>query len=428
MTQPASFQIRFGNKDDAFRALLLCTIFFNFVCGSLFMLLVNSLIQVVFAFGVLIAYRKHQLNLLAGFRQAYPIAFYLLIAWLCWTFLSLGRVLLFDNELKSQIALAIIRQFYFVTAICFVIALIKYMRITGMQYSVLFNTMAAGLLATLAYLLVSFHFGPTPQSKFWFLGLPLAGHIRVISSVGGPVMLICAVYLLMYRSINTPRAFATISVLIAGWSAIFWTGGRTGMSAAILATLILVIFSGVFQRRTIKRVPALVFCIVCGFFIADQLSVFSWNGLGRTVDTIKAVSEAPESIAAQSTGRAYMWEVSLNAAMAHPVFGLGPSGYVFIPERPFGTDPHNFLIQFLVEWGFPGTILIITLMLHALVHGVRQLPTAFRENDLTYISGAAIVLVLSLYGITGSSYFHLQPLLYLLIGYSIFPYSRPTAS
>ncbi|CAA0102130.1 Uncharacterised protein [BD1-7 clade bacterium] len=425
MTQPASFQIRFGDKDDAFRALLLCTIFFNFVCGSLFMLLVNSLIQVVFAFGVLIAYRKHQLNLLAGFKQTYPIAFYLLIGWLSWTFLSLCRVLIFDNELKSQIALAIIRQFYFVTAICFVFALIKYMRITGMQYRVLFNTMAAGLIATLTYLILSFHFGPTPQSKFWFLGLPLTGHIRVISSVGGPVMLIGAVYLLMYRNLSTAKALATMSVLIAGWSAIFWTGGRTGMSAAILATLVLMVCSIVFQRHTIKRVPALVFCIICGFFIADQLSVFSWNGLGRTVNTIKAVSEAPESIAAQSTGRAHMWEVSLKAAIDNPIFGLGPSGYVFIPERPFGTDPHNFLIQFLVEWGFPGTLMIIALMLHALIHGLRQLPAAFKTYDLTYISGASVVLVLSLYGITGSSYFHLQPLLYLLIGYSIFPYSRP---
>lgn len=429
-THPTHTGLRFGGKDDAFKALLLCMLFFNYICGILPMLATNGLFEIIFTTGVLIAYRTQKLNLLGQFKQQFPLAYWLFISWLVWTFLAFFRVILFENELLSQVGMAVIRQLYLVVQIAFIFAVVKLIRLTSLTYQMLFNAMIFGLIFTLGYLLLSFHFGPEPVSENWFNYMPLLGHIRVISCVGGPVCVITLVYILLKEHpspLFKPLMFVWLTVL---WSAMFWTGGRTGISAALVSSLVVLVASAVFHRQTLIKLPIILACLIGAYFIADAMAVFSWNGLGRTLHTLQSVSSEPASIASQSTGRSFMWTVSLHAMLQHPLLGLGPGGYLFIPEKPFGTDPHNFVIQFLVEWGFVGAGLLLALMLTAVIHGFKQLPAAFREKDITYISCAGIVLVLSLYGITGSTYFHYQPLLYLLVGYSAFPYRRgfkPTA-
>ena len=95
--------------------------------------------------------------------------------------------------------------------------------------------------------------------------------------------------------------------------------------------------------------------------LSQQVSLFEWNGFHRHLTPIEKPITTTElsNINQISTGRSEMWALSLQAMSASPWFGLGPYGYFFIENRSYGDQPHNFLIQFLVEWGVIGTLLLL---------------------------------------------------------------------
>lgn len=69
--------------------------------------------------------------------------------------------------------------------------------------------------------------------------------------------------------------------------------------------------------------------------------------------------------------RLAMWSYGIELVKKYPIFGLGSNGF-FIeslnnkyttdsPTFSYYTHPHNFIIQFLVEWGFVGSLIVFTL-------------------------------------------------------------------
>jgi O-antigen ligase len=111
--------------------------------------------------------------------------------------------------------------------------------------------------------------------------------------------------------------------------------------------------------------------------------------------------------------------MSLKAFWAEPWLGLGPYGYFFIPERVYDDQPHNFIIQFLVEWGVLGAGCMFALMLACFVFVLKRLPGAFKNQKVSFIMASTIICVLTLHGLTGGTYFKIQPLTFLSIAYAV---------
>ncbi|NRB42703.1 MAG: O-antigen ligase family protein, partial [Pseudomonadales bacterium] len=125
-----------------------------------------------------------------------------------------------------------------------------------------------------------------------------------------------------------------------------------------------------------------------------------------------------------STGRTNIWKAALSAADESPWLGLGPNGYLFIDDRPYGIQPHNLIVQFYVEWGVVGGGMFILLLLFSVYFGGRiLLYKSMGEIPVVYHAAALIILVLSLLGLLDGTYFHSQPVFYLTIAFAIFPYN-----
>ena len=64
-----------------------------------------------------------------------------------------------------------------------------------------------------------------------------------------------------------------------------------------------------------------------------------------------------------ASGRLDMWIGTLETALTRPFFGFGAGQFRFAVEESGGryNHPHNFLLQLLIEWGFVGALLVLTL-------------------------------------------------------------------
>ena len=110
-------------------------------------------------------------------------------------------------------------------------------------------------------------------------------------------------------------------------------------------------------------------------FLRMQL-INAATGLGGYLVLFKAVPSWVASTAATavSTGSAIvtstvfrdtvsdrtdLWNAAFEMIKIHPVFGVGPMHFYFY--NPFGTHPHNSILQIAAEWGLPATLIILAI-------------------------------------------------------------------
>jgi O-antigen ligase len=243
------------------------------------------------------------------------------------------------------------------------------------------------------------------------------GHIR---HTGYHITAGLAVLLPMVTFFHPDRTkLSTLLILIISltshWAFLFWTGGRGAIISVFAASLFVAAIA--YRDNTNFRFYILIALstAIVGFVIAELYSVFFWNGVLSSLDRMNISS----GINKLSTGRMEFWKTSLHSLKQSPFFGLGPQGYYYMPNRVFGLHPHNFIIQFLVEWGLIGTLLILAVLFRVLKKGFKNLILGSKsKNNQTRLIGASIVVALTIHALTDGTYYHGQPSFYLAIGYA----------
>ena len=76
------------------------------------------------------------------------------------------------------------------------------------------------------------------------------------------------------------------------------------------------------------------------------------------------------------------------------------------------SHPHNFLIQFLIEWGIVGTLLILFLMTKNILKGIIIL---IKKQNKYLIIPVLNVLALTAHGLVDGTYIHPVTVTFLLI-------------
>ena len=102
------------------------------------------------------------------------------------------------------------------------------------------------------------------------------------------------------------------------------------------------------------------------------------------------------------------------------LFGLGPQGYLLMPNHIFGVHPHNIIVQFVVEWGVSGTVLFLFLLIKGFWVGLKRnvLETGKSINKYKLVAGA-VITTLSIHALFDGTYYHPQPSIYLAIAFAI---------
>ena len=127
-----------------------------------------------------------------------------------------------------------------------------------------------------------------------------------------------------------------------------------------------------------------------------------------------------------------LWKYGYIIFLENPFFGKGPGGFAvaayndFYAQKSYGdilindsfthNHPHNFIIQFIVEWGIIGTLLIFTLLI---ILSIRSLKYFFKfKNYHLLIPGLSIVGLIS-HGLVDGALFHATFTFYFVLFISI---------
>lgn len=162
--------------------------------------------------------------------------------------------------------------------------------------------------------------------------------------------------LIKERSINRTGILNNIAFfsLTTSWSLLFLTGGR-GTLAAFTASALLVFF--------LKRKAAISFLIsftligFIGYLQSKILYTIIPNIINKPLDTISSIERSKTNFL---SGREELWLCAIEKFKENPTLGISPMGFSnYCKEINFGAHPHNIYIQTIVEWGFPGIIVLI---------------------------------------------------------------------
>ncbi|PZM10591.1 O-antigen ligase family protein [Rhizobium tubonense] len=107
------------------------------------------------------------------------------------------------------------------------------------------------------------------------------------------------------------------------------------------------------------------------------------------------------------TGRTYLWQQGIAAAVLHPIFGIGYQAYwvqgFSEPERLWeeffitargGFHFHNTFIETTVETGLVGVILLCMVLLVSLFGHLKRLLGDLRNNESYVLFGVAVLLLI----------------------------------
>lgn len=411
-----------NRPSDIAAVILFCFVFIMPLCGTMSLLGFLGLFQVTFLAYVLIVYRKEFKSSISTYKDKNPYLMSLFMLWLLLTFISYILVMS-TTELVWQIVGASARQFYIVGQTFFILALTLFLRVRGIELYRLFLVMAIGLMCILCFLLWLYNTEAYHDEWLWFFDPLLVVHMRDLGNIATVIAVTILTIYLLNTHYNHFQNFVLLLVLLTTWTFLLWSGGRMAVFSAAIVSLLILVMALTISKVSFYRVLLAFTFVMLSILLVEPISVFDWNGLTRSVATIniqsaESIVNDPAVINGLTTGRSTMWLMSISATMDSPIFGLGPYGYFFIPERTYGDQPHNLLVQFFVEWGIAGTLIVLLLLSGVGLAVLRQIVRAFSSRDQNYTCAVATVLVLTVHGLTGGTYFNVQPMFCLTLGFA----------
>ncbi len=274
-----------------------------------------------------------------------------------------------------------------------------------------------------AYLLIGVDGHDPAVSERWFNDPPFNSHIRHSGyQFAAGVGALTAFFISGNRA--SPARAALLLVLIVLCTFLLWMGGRASILSVLAAFALLA--TAVRAKGVASRGLWLAFTLsmAAGLVLSEWLAVFDWNGV-VDLATRTAEAVAAEDLNQLGTGRIDIWRASWESVREHLIFGLGPNGYWFMPNRVFGVQPHSFLVQFLVEWGLAGSLLFLGLLLYGFWRGfLEHVVRARGELDVASLSAGTIIVALTVHGLVDGTYYHPQPSLYLALAFAIWTLPR----
>lgn len=240
--------------------------------------------------------------------------------------------------------------------------------------------------------LMDFHLNPNSVMGNTNYKLIVSYNIRQIGYVVMLGCLFCIINLTLAGKNHKVIIFYSILFLI-NCSFLFWLGGRGAILALISSIILSVLVIHKDYMLKIKSLLSTLILMIISYLISIPFSVFTWNGSNRFF-VLSQNLDAP--LINVSIGRFMLWQESLSLIAKKPFFGYGPEAHAF--ETKIGyLQPHNALLQSLLEFGIVGTIpfliMIIYIVKNATVNAIAE-PTV---NNLFCFGLISAILIHSLY-------------------------------
>ncbi len=198
-----------------------------------------------------------------------------------------------------------------------------------------------------------------------------------------------------------------------------------GARGALIAWLACVFVLFCFHRQ---RVRLLAFSLVAATVSVGLVYYLTSSGIVRAPTLIQRIGGGMEN-ALYAADRLAIWSDAIRAIIERPWFGYGPEGYILSRCcNPSVAQPHNFLLQFLLEVGTIGTGLMV-LALASMVRspgGVRGIIGSL-ESDSSMLGLLAVLLSFLAYATIDGLLYHAIPVMHFAVFTSLLVATMRTA-
>lgn len=230
-----------------------------------------------------------------------------------------------------------------------------------------------GLVVLIACIVV--HFASVPKALFGQssnferhdgidLGSAIPGFIssRLFGSWCGAVLAMMTG--IVWRS-GSARIQASLIMLALAFGLVIWTATRAALLGWGISMLVAWLLAGkpasrtVYTRLPFYLVAAAIIALVLPPYGNGPFTFIRWTGATSTDEL--------------SSGRLTLWATALRIAADYPLLGSGAgSSWWLVPLNSFyHVQPHNAVVQFLLNWGLIPTIPALALLLGATWHAHR---------------------------------------------------------
>ena len=184
-----------------------------------------------------------------------------------------------------------------------------------------------------------------------------------------------------------------------------WSGGRSGMVGIAAALIPWFWYNRAAERRRL-------FLCGAGVLIAGLvLSLVHWSSASYLGWWTAAARTAAASTASElSSTRLDFWKVTWNEFLKTPWIGRGADSYRYLTPKLDGDQPHNWILQFLLDFGIIGGGTLGLLLVRQAVRGF------VRRGDETPLDGfrrgtAAALVACLVTGLLDGVFYHAVVLL-----------------
>ena len=211
--------------------------------------------------------------------------------------------------------------------------------------------------------------------------------------------------------------FTDIAILSTLISLVYFFGGRGNLISIIIACIISIVYQRIIKENINILISTYLTSFVLGLII---LEIFKF------LYSLNSDITVPSHTLLRSNflDRIEVWVASLNLLKENVFFGQGPNILILLQanglleignwskNNMMVSHPHNFLIQFLIEWGIVGTLLILFLMTKNMLKGIIIL---IKKQNKYLIIPVLNVAGLTAHGMVDGTYIHPVTVTFLLI-------------
>ena len=210
--------------------------------------------------------------------------------------------------------------------------------------------------------------------------------------------------------------FLTLTILL---------GNRGSLISLVIS---FIFFLTILKFKNIKIKKKIILFLLCLFFAycLNEIVIFL-SDLSYPKTNLKTTSFDLMRIDAYSfNDRLAMWSYGVELIKRYPIFGLGSNGFFIesinnkyttgYPVFSYHTHPHNFIIQFLVEWGILGCSIIFFLFGKVFLTTLKNI---FKYKKKIILIPLISFLGPTLHGLIDGNFYHSVSTFFIVLSLSL---------
>lgn len=235
---------------------------------------------------------------------------------------------------------------YVIHGLC-LLALVHILRNSdGFEIRRWLTILTVGTVAYVLLLVIFFIAVPEPEKFPWVVRMPSATNIRQIgNNVGILALAPIALLIAKGRSFSWLHAAALVSI----FAFVTWTGSR-----ATLLGIVIGVGIGLLIVRQVSSVKNIL--VVASSAIVGSIVSFLAPIPDPAFGLFRLINSSSEQVD-PSSGRWVLWNQTWQQITQSPWIGHGAGRYREQMNLLYGTEwnhPHNFILQYIYDWGFFG--------------------------------------------------------------------------